>query len=373
VDGRSQGESLRRAAAPIIREWEAIHNARVAKGQWANLPIIFFKAGGRFNPQMQTLTPGKSYPVDDPASITSPQFPQVDISYYNEEKMLLDYFERVMALGDAIQGVVNKGDSTATESINAQQRAGIRLATPMNRIANALNKLIGHMWELNKLCAPPVKEFMVAGIGNGTPVFEKMTNKDYDVMVSFKLNMATMFDVQLVRDTALLNYKTFSQNPLVMNHPAAFYELTKNTMKAVGLELNLPKPEQAKAQSPFAKIDYIRLGKPVEPILGEDTEEALAAYEVFIRGDEFKDEWSADRQNALLELRDKTLIQQAALRMGNLNASGVFEGAGGMQGGSPAMTASRNPSQTMNNLRVEETGPSQRQNLQNGIRGQMNV
>ena len=366
VDGRAQGESILKATAALVLEWEAIHNARVAKGQWANLPFGFYKAGGRFNPQNITLMPGKMYPIDDTSSVSFPQAGQVDVSYFNEEKIILDYFERVLALGESMQGIVPKGDTTATETINAQQRAGIRLSTPINRIAMSLNRLVGHIWELNKQCAPEVKEFRVAGIGNGQPVFDKISSKDYEVMVSFKLNMATMFDTQMVRDTALLNYRTFLGNPLVMNNPATFYELTKSTMKAVGCEINIPKPEQALAQSPFVKMDLIRAGKDVEPILGEDNEECLAAYHAMIRSEEFQ-EWTPEAQTKLLELRDKTLMQQTMLAMANLNKSGIFEGMpGGAQGGAPGMTASRNPSETMNRLRVGESGASQKQNVKNG-------
>ena len=365
VDGRWEGESVRKASQAYITEWEAIHNARVAKGQWANLPFFFYRAGGRFNPQTLTLMPGRGYPVDDPQSVQFPQLPSVDMSYFQEEKLILDYFERTLALGEAIQGVVSGGDTTATESIHAQQKAGIRLATPINRLARALDELTGHIWELQKQCGPEVKEFKVAGVGNGVPVFEKMSNTDYDVMVSFKIYMATLFDVQMLRDTALLNYRTFISNPIVMSNPAAFYELTKNTMKAVGLEINIPKPEQANVRSPFLEHDMILAGQDLEPVLGEDTTEHLTAHDSFMRSEEFQ-AWPADRQQALAMHVDKTRVQQRLLAAANLNQSGIYEGAGPMNAGGPAMTATRNPSQTFNNMKVGESGKSQQQNVQNG-------
>lgn len=365
VEGRSAGESVRRTAQALIREWEAIHNARVAKGQWANLPFFFYKAGGRFNPQTITLAPGKGYPVDDTSAVNFPQMPQVDSSYFNEEKIILDYFERLLALGESMQGVAPKGDTTATETINAQQRAGIRLATPMNRIAMSLNRLVAHIWELNKQCAPELKEFQVAGVGNGVPVFDKITSKDYDVMVDFKLNMSTLYDTQLVRDTALLNYQTFISNPLVMNNPAAFFELTKNTMKAVGLEVNIPKPEQAGVRSPFVEHDLVLHGEDLDPVLGEDTREHMIAHKAFMKSDDYKN-WPEDAKMRLAAHMGKTMVQEETLKMGNLNASGIYEGAGPMGAATPGITASRNPSQTMNNLRVEESPKSMKQNVSNG-------
>jgi hypothetical protein len=274
-------------------------------------------------------------------------------------------------LGDNVQGLAAKGDQSATESINVQQRASIRLSNPINRIAMALNDLMGHIWDLNKQCAPTIKEFKIAGVGNGLPAFSRISSADYDVQVSFKLNMATMFDVQMARDTALLNYKTFMVNPLVMQHPAALYELTTDTMKKVGCEIPLPKPVQATAKSPFLEHDMIRAGKKVDPVEGEDIIEHKTGHETFMQSDEFK-EWPEWAKQELATHYDKTLILEQTLAAANLNASGIFEGMPmGGQGmpPQPGMTATKNPSQQFNNLRVEETPKSQRENVKNGFKG----
>ncbi len=370
VDGRWYGESTRGVAVPFCVEWEAIRNQRVAKGQWSNLPFFFYKAGGRLNPQMITLMPGKGYPVDDPSSVNFPQPPSPDAAYFQEEQLLWNYLERVLALGDNVQGLAAKGDQSATESINVQQRASIRLSNPINRIGLSLHKLVGHIWDLNKQCAPKEKEFKVAGVGNGVPVFMKMTRADYDVQVAFKLNMATMFDVQMKRDTALLNYRTFMPNPLVMNNPASFYALTKDTMTSVGCEIPLMKPIQATAISPFLALDMILAGKPVEPVEGWEVDEHLTAYDAFMESDEYNDEWTDEQKQALQLLYDKVQILKQTLAAGNLNQSGVFEGMpGGGMPAQPGMTATQNPSQKFNTLRVEETPKSMKENVKNGFKG----
>lgn len=373
VDGRWDGESIRKAASSVVLEWEAIHNARVAKGQWENLPFFFYKQGGRFNPQQLTLMPGRGYPVDDPNAVNFPQTGMVGMSYFNEEKMLLDYFDRLLALGDVIQGVQGGGDASATNTIHSQQRAGIRLSNPMNRIAMAIERLLEHIWELNRQCAPKIKEYKVVGVGNGVPVFDKLTGHDYESMVSFKINMATMYDVQILRDSALLNYKTFMGNPLFMQDPAAFYNLTMETMRAVGLNIPLVAPEQAKVRSPFLEHDMIRGGEDIDPVLGEDTDEHLKAHAEFIKTEEFAN-WPTDRQKSLIIHYDKTQIQKQTLQAANLNHAGVFPGMpGGQPAASPAMTATRNPSQTFNNLRAGETGPSISQQPRNAMLGANNA
>lgn len=367
VDGRWYSESVRKVGEQIGLEWEAIHNQRVSKGQWSNLPFFFYKAGGRFNPQVITLTPGRGYPVDDPNSIHFPQVPGPDPSYFQEERLLMDYFDRILALGDVIQGVTG-AKNTATETIHSQQRAGIRLSNPINRIGAALEELLQHIWELNKECGPDMKEFKVVGMGDGTPVFDKITSRDYDTMVSFKLNMSTLYDTQVLRDTALLNYNAFMANPIVMQNPAAMYELTKATMRSVGCEINIPVPEQAKAKSPFVEHDLIRQGQDMEPVIGEDVDEHLRAHMALLKSDEFKD-WPSDAQERMTQHYDKTQILQATLQSANLNQSGMFVPPMGGMPEQPGFTANRNPAQTFNTMRVGETGNSQRQNLRNGAKG----
>lgn len=368
VDGRWYGESIRKVSQPFITEWEAIHNQRVAKGQFSTLPFGFYKTGGRFNPQTLTLMPGKMYPMDDPSGVNFAQPPSPGMEYFQEEKLIMEYSDRVLALGDVIQGVQGKGDASATNTIHSQQRAGIRLSNPINRIAKSLQKLMDHIWDLNRQCAPTVKEFRVVGVGDGIPIFSKITSQDYANKVSFKLEMATMYDVQMLRDTALLNYQTFMSNPIFMQNPAAFYALTKETMNAVGLRIDIPKPPQAKVVSPFAEIDMVREGKMVEPVVGEDPDEHIKVYEEFMKSEDFKN-WPLDAQQRLAELYDKTQMLKQTLEASNLNQSGIFEGMAPMPAEGPGLTATRNPSQTFNNMRVGETGPSKRANLTNGSKG----
>ncbi len=364
VDGRWDGESVRKVASTLVTEWEAIHNQRVAKGQWSNLPFFFYKSGGRFNPQAITLSPGKGYPVDSPSDVNFPQTPPPDPSYFNEEQLIMTYFDRVLALGDVIQGIQGKTDASATNTIQSAQRAGIRLSNPINRIGFALQELIGHIWDLNKLCAPEIKEFKVAGMGDGTPIFKKMSKTDYNTQVAFKLHMATLQDVQMLRDTAMLNYRTFITNPMVTSNPASFYQITQQTMDILGVKVKIPAPDQAKIKSPFEIIDVIENGENPDPMVGIDPDEHMSALTAFMESPDFED-WSIEQRTALYLYFDKVQILKQTLHSANLNQSGVFEGMNGVgQPGQvpPTMTASRNPSQVQNRMRVSNSPQSQRAN-----------
>lgn len=380
IDGRWDGESVRKVASTLVTEWEAIHNQRVAKGQWSNLPFFFYKQGGRFNPQAITLMPGKGYPMESPSDVNFPQIPPPDPSYFNEEQLIMNYFDRVLALGDVIQGLQGKADASATNTIQSSQRAGIRLSNPINRIGMALNELIGHIWDLNKMCAPEVKEFKVAGVGDGTPIFKKMSRTDYNTQVGFKLHMATLQDVQMLRDSAMLNYRTFITNPMITANPAAFYSLTQQTMDILGVKVKIPQPDQAKAKSPFEIIDLIEDGKHPDPTVGIDPDEHLTALTAFMESEDFLD-WTTEQKMALYLYYDKVQILKQTLQSGNLNQSGVFEGMNGVQqppqgpnppqqgAVPPTMTASRNPSQTFNRMRVSNSPQSMRANARNQAGG----
>lgn len=364
IDGRWDGESIRKVGSTLVVEWEAIHNQRVAKGQWSNLPFFFYKSGGRFNPQAITLMPGKGYPLDDPQGVNFPQPPPPDPSYFNEEQLLMTYFDRVLALGDVIQGLQGKGDASATNTIQSTQRAGIRLSNPINRIGAALNELLAHAWDLSALCAPEVKEFKVAGVGDGTPIFDKIAKTDYDTQVAFKLNMATLNDVQLLRDTSLLLYRTFITNPFFTNDPAAMYGLTKKTMDDMGLKVKINVPEQAKAKSVFEIIDLIEEGEVVEPTVGIDPDEHLAGLKAFMESKDFED-WNTVQRKDLYLYYDKVQILKQTLQSANLNQAGVFEGMPNPQQGGgipPTFTANRNPTQKFNTMRASNSAQSMRTN-----------
>lgn len=366
VDERFYGEGIYKAGLPLFEEWEAVHNWRVNAGQWENMPMGVYEAGGRFNPEEITFTPGHFYPVDRAGGVQFLQTPGVRPSYYQEENLLLMYFERIFGLNENMQGVVSSKDTSATENIQVTQRSGIRFSNPMNRIMQAINEVVGNVWDLYGKCAPADKEYYLTGIGKAGRVL-KMTKGDYKNQLKFKLEVSSIFDVQLMRDTWMLAFKMFRADPMVGAHPAAVYELFKNTMKGMGINLDIPKPPQADVLSPSLEHELMAKGQEVEPEIGEDYEEHLRQHLAFTQTEEYE-EWSDEDKQALLVHIDKTQILKKTIEQNNLNRSGVYEG--GMAPEGPSVTATRNPSQLFNNMRVGESGPSAGANVRNGARPQ---
>ena len=369
VDERAYGEGIPKILEELCNEWENFHNARSNAGQWENTTFGFYRAGGRFNPQQITISPGHFYPVDDPREVQFANVPRVGSSYFQEEQIIQSYFEKILALDENFQGVPSRRRQTATESMTTSQRASIRFSNPFNRIVSQFNKLLGHIWDLNRECAPDDKEFYVLG-EDGSPLFEKMTRGDFSDKFKFSVEVQSVFDKQMQRDTWLLAYRLFIVNPYFQQYPDKLWEISQKTINSLSLDIDLPKPIQAKTTSPYEKIEIIKNGGDIEPELGEDHDHNLAVIEKQLQADDIKD-WDDEEIRKLIILRDKILITKKTLESANLNQSGQF--SGGPLSKQPPITASRNPAQKFNTMRVGEGQNSIRQNMRNGQQGQQNA
>lgn len=370
VDERGFGEGIPHILEPLSDEWENFHNSRGNAGLWENTTFGFYRAGGRFNPQQITIQPGHFYPVDDPREVQFANVPRVGTSYFQEEMLIQTYFEKILALDENFQGVPSRKSQTATETMSASSRASIRFGNPFNRIVTQLNKLLEHIWDLNRECAPEDKEFYVLG-EDGGPVFEKMSRGDYSDKFKFSVKIQSVFDKQSSRDTWMLAYRLFIANPFFMQHPEKIWEITQKTADNLELGIEIPKPIQAKTTSPYEKIELIKNGEDVEPELGEDMDHNLKVIERQLQADDIKD-WDDDAIRKLLLLRDKMIIMKKTLEAANLNQSGQFSGNPNIAN-QPPVVANRNPAQKFNTLKVGEGQNSMKANLRNGNGGQPNA
>ena len=366
VDERFYGEGIPKVCRWISEEWENFHNTRSNAGQWENTTFGFYRAGGRFNPQTITIQPGRFYAVDDPREVTFAQPPRVGSSYFQEEQMLLNYFERIFALDENIQGVTSRRNRTATETLNVSSRSSIRFSNPFNRIVTQVNKLINHVWELQRECAPEDKEFYVVG-SDGAWIYDKMDKYEYSAGIRFSIQVSSVFDQQLVRDTALLAYRLLLVNPFVQQHPAAMYDLTQQTIDSLGIQLTVPKPDEAKTLSPFEEHEMMQRGDYPEPKVGEDVDHHLQVHMRLLNSPSIA-EWPPETVKELIIHIDKTKILKATLEAANLNQSGRFTGNPMM--GQPSLTANRNPTQKFNTMKVGENTASSMQNVKNGMQQQ---
>lgn len=368
VDGRLTGDGIPKVVEQLAEEWENFHNTRSNAGQWENTTFGFYRAGGRLNMSAITIAPGRFYPVDDPREVQFAQPPRVGTSFFQEEQMILNYFERVLALDENMQGVGSSRRRSATESINVANRGSIRFGNPFNRIVNQINKLLTHVWELNQECAPAEKEYYVVGT-DGAKVFNKMTRYDFTAPMKFAVSVSSVFDKQLRRDTILLAYRLYLSNPYVQQHPEILWELSQKTLNELDIDIKLPKPPEANTLSPYEEHELFKQGENPEPEPGEDYDHHYKVHLAQLNSEDIKN-WDVEAQKKLVLHLDKTTILKKTLESANLNKSGMFNGAGMAK--QPGLTVNRNPTQSFNTVRVGESGASAMQNNQNGMTGAMN-
>jgi hypothetical protein len=311
--------------------------------------------------------PGRFYPVDNPQSVVFAQTPSVRPSYFQEEQLQMMYVEKLMGLPEPIVPRTTKRGNTATGNIQEAQQAGVRFNNPLNRVLMPIEELLGHIWELNQECAPKEKEYFVVGAGN-TLIFDKMSREDYQHQMRFKLDIETTFDKQMARDTSLLVWRLMRQTPTFQMNPAAGYDLDCKVLESLDFHIDIPKPPQSKVLSPYEMIQMVKEGQNPDPVVGEDYEEHLRQYKAVLTSEAIN-EWEKDAIQRLMLLYDKTQILKSMLEKANLNQSGMPNLPPGMTppqngkgGPGTQVTASRNPSQMMNTIRVGENPGSMRSN-----------
>lgn len=372
VRGRFWGRSPLSIVKPLQKHLDAIVNQRVDAGTIANLPHGFYRAGGTFNPQVFSIMPAHMYPVENPGDVAWAPTPKVDSSLYNEEAKVWEYIERLFGLNENQQGVANKSATTATEAIEISRRASVKFGSPFQRIVHQLNPLLKHIHDLNYEFAPAEKTFRILG-RDGVPVFAKYTRDDSKARLNYAFEVETIFDEQLARDTMLLVFRLFRGDPQIMLNKAYLYRLTRDAMEAVVGDSTayLPVPEEAKLPSAEEAIQLILGGELMEPKPGIDAENYLRVFASFIDAEEFKT-FRDDQQHQILGFFVKVKFMKEVFDKFNLNMSGQYEGLMQQQAaGLPAVTSSKNPSSTFNQMKVGETGNSMNRQGENAMKGAM--
>jgi len=171
----------------------------------------------------------------------------------------------------------------------------------------------------------------------------------------------------------MLAFRMWRSDPQVMLNRAYLYRLTRDAMDSVigDSTAYLPVPEEAKLPSAEEAIQLVLAGERLEPKPGIDPENYLRVFVSFIDAPEFKT-FRNDQQHAILAFFAKVKFMKEVFDKFNLNNSGQYEGMmNQMAGGMPPVTANKNPSQTMNQMKVGETGNSAMQNNKNGMKGAM--
>lgn len=363
VRGRFWGRSPHILVKPIQKHLDAITNQLVDAGTIANLPFGFYRAGGTWNPQTFSIAPAHFYPTENPGDVAFAPTPRVDNAFQLQAEKCWEWVERLFGLSENVQGMSSGKTTTATENLEVSKRAAVKFGAPFRRVVNQLKPLFYHVHDLNQQFTPPEKTFRVLG-RDGVFVFQKFTPTEAKARLNFEFDVQTIYDEQLMRDTWMLAWHTWSVYPPIANSPAYAYRLTQKAMESIIGDTTafLPVPEEAKLPSAEEAIELILQGERIDPLPGIDPIHYLRVFSGFIDDPEFK-ELTNIQQHNIFDFFAKTKLMKETFDKFGLNNSGVYAppGMAGQipPGGAPGVSVGRQPSRIFNTMKIGQgKGPS---------------
>lgn len=151
--GRPYGVSLIEVIRGLAKELDAIHNQRIDAGTITIAPFGFYRAASSFKPEKVQIGPGLMIPVDDIKDVSVTQFQGNFISSFQEEKIIIEYIEKLTAtsayqMGRESDIVKSRATATGTMAIIAQgEQAYTILGLRCQRIISRMLTKILQMYQ----------------------------------------------------------------------------------------------------------------------------------------------------------------------------------------------------------------------------------
>ena len=217
---------------------DSIFNQHLDAGTFAIIPPGVYRAASGFTPENINIKPGLWIPVDDVNDVKYLQMPNNVLIGYQVIKMIMELIEKVSSAGAYQSGQesdINRSRSTARGTMAIIAQGEQRFMTLAKRIQFGLAKVLIQRFQLYQQNIPPGMEQRILG-DSGEPVFpEGVAPEDiagnYDVYLAID---STGGSQVLERQTIATLYQAMIQNPLVMQNPAGFWELTADAFRASG-------------------------------------------------------------------------------------------------------------------------------------------
>lgn len=292
---------------------DAVHNLKLDNGILSSLQFGFYRAASAIKPQNIRLEPGNLYPVEDINDVKFVNFPFLGGFANQEEQVLNQYAERILAISDLQLGQtrgVSGAVRNATGANLLSRESNIQLNIHFDRIARALNLMLRSLFNLARERMPATLFFRVTG-EDGRPIFSKVNRSDlagdFDFDISVDILSASEQEKQ---QRAVLMLQTLL-NPAALQMgivtPSNLYNVYREFVKVHGIKrvddvLTKPQGYTGQMLTSSERIFRIVLGSltpdPAETVgLNEDHQKALSELQAFQESDEF----------GLLDTQDKLL------------------------------------------------------------------
>lgn len=262
-------------------ELNTIHNQRRDSETKRICMPGFYDPGSDFDPQKFILEPNGMYPVRGGAqAIYFPQFQDAPSSLFNEEELLYKLIEQLTAASQPIQGVVTKGEQTATEFAGLVDKANIRFDLIFKRYEDSFKEMFDHVVILDQRFMPAEKQYRIVG-QDGKFKWESITKLEMNSKYDLYISGASIASEMAERQSALTLYQVAVGSPLISSDMSALYENTKAIYEAYGvkdIDRRIPIPPQSKTRTPVEEHEQLYKGVMVYPDPREDAQKHLSEH-----------------------------------------------------------------------------------------------
>lgn len=313
---RMLGKTPAEGVSETEHEVNTIHNQRLDAGTMSIIPPLFYRAMSGTNPELLHIKPGLAIPLDDVNDAKWMQMPNNVLQSFQEEKMLLELSDSIMGVGPLQMGQespVNRSRSTARGTLAIISQGNQRTSSLAVRLRQPLAKVINlyrSMWAQN---IPDGIEDRLLGVDGDRLFPEGLSVEDLEGNFSVILEAdPTAGDKQAENENIMARYQMGLQNPLILQNPAALWELTADVFRGSGkldIEKYLgPKPKVAGiifGKSLTDEINMLIHGKLPNTRQGDNVYELLHGLAAYSESDKAKE--MEPEHKALLQLRIEIL------------------------------------------------------------------
>jgi hypothetical protein len=243
-DGSYWCDGLPAQAIDIEDEVRVNHNLGTDAQQYAVSPVMVYKPATGMAPDVIKIRPGVAIPTDNPSSDAKViAFPFDIAAVAAREQALIAYLERLFGISDLQMGRSQdrpNAPKTVGGTMAIIQQGNLRMTLDTTTLREDYAAVFQHFWLLEFMFGDEETFFRVTEEdANGLFEVKKggsvLKQEDRNGRYDFHLQLATsMWDRQQDKQNSLARYQLDLQNPLIVQNPAALWQVTKQAHDALG-------------------------------------------------------------------------------------------------------------------------------------------
>lgn len=259
-DGSYWSPGMAELLCDLEDELRVNHNQATEAGQLAMNPPVGYRPASGFNPDTFKMEPGLAIPLDNPQTDLSQIKIAADIHIAQwKEQCVLAYGEKLTGMSDLQMGRQSdrpNAPRTAQQTVSLLEEGNVRISLDTKMLREDMSMVLAHFWDLEYMFAPTQVFFRVTeeDAEGAFPVNQggaHLSLQERDGRYDFRLQFASsLYSREADKEKTLARYQLDLQNPIIMQNPAALWEVTRQAHEALGDEdfaSMVPKPPQPEA------------------------------------------------------------------------------------------------------------------------------